>query len=59
MAQLLTQMDGVARAAGQRFVARLRAGRDGIGAAVSIGVAQLQEFGELRLTTGTRLHQAW
>lgn len=42
----------------QRFVACLSAGRDGIGAAAPLRVAQLQEFGERRLAAGTRLHQA-
>lgn len=58
VAQLLTQMDGVAGAAGQRFVARLSTGGDGVRAALSFRVAQLQEFGQWRLTTGTCLHQA-
>lgn len=62
MAQILTQMDGVTGATGQGFVARLSTGRDGIRAALSFRVAQFQEFGEWRLTTGTGLHQgrgAW
>lgn len=58
VAELLTQMDGVAGAAGQRFVARLSTGRDGIRAASSLGVAQLQEFGQQRLAAGARLQQA-
>lgn len=58
MAQLLTQMDDVAGAAGQGLFARLSTGGDGIGAASSLRVAQLQEFGQRRLTAGTRLHQA-
>lgn len=58
VAQVLTQMDGVAGAAGQGFVARLPTGGDGIRAALSFRVAQLQEFGQRRLTAGTRLHQA-
>lgn len=59
MAQLLAQMDDVTRAAGQGFVAGLPAGGDGIGAAPSLRVAQLQEFCQRRLTAGTRIHQAW
>lgn len=58
VAHLLTHVDGVAGAAGQWFVARLSAGGDGIRAALSFRVAQLQEFGERGLTAGTRLHQA-
>lgn len=59
MAQLLTQMDGVAGSTGQRFVARLPTGGDGIGAAPPFRIAQVQEFGQRCLTAGTRLHQAW
>lgn len=62
MAQILTQMDGVAGATGQGFVAGLSTGGDGIEAASSFRVAQLQEFAQWRLTAGTRLHQvrgAW
>lgn len=58
MAQLVTQVDGVAGATGQRFVARLPTGGDGIRAALSIRVAQFEEFSQRRLTAGTRLHQA-
>lgn len=47
-----------AGATGQRFVARLSTGWDGIRAASSFGVAQFQEFGQRRLAAGTRLHQA-
>lgn len=47
-----------AGATGQRLAARLAAGRDGIRAAPALAVAQLQKFGQRRLATGTRLHQA-
>lgn len=47
-----------AGATGQRLVARLSTGGDGIRAAPSLRVTQLQQFGQLRLTAGTRLHQA-
>lgn len=42
---------------GQGFVARLPTGRNRVGAALSFCVAQLQEFEQLGLTTGTGLHQ--
>lgn len=58
MAQLLTQMNRVAGATGQRFAARLPAGGDRIRAALALAVAQLHEFGQRRLAAGTRLHQA-
>lgn len=58
VAQLVTQMDGVAGATGQGLVAGLSTGGDGIRADSSLRVAQLQEFGQWRLPAGTRLHQA-
>lgn len=58
MAQLITQVDGVAGATGQGFVAGLSTGGDGIRAAASLRVSQLQEFGQRGLSAGTRLHQA-
>ncbi len=48
-----------AGATGQRFVARLPTGGDGIGAASPFRVAQFQKFDQRCLTAGTRLHQAW
>lgn len=58
VAQLVTKVDRVAGATGQGFVACLSTGGDGIRAALSFRVAQFQEFGQRRLTAGTRLHQA-
>lgn len=58
VAQLVTQMDGVAGATGQGLVAGLSTGGDGVRAASSLSVTQLQEFGQRRLTAGARLHQA-
>lgn len=52
MAQLLTDVDGLAGAAGQRLAAGLATGGDGVGAAAAFGVAQLQELGQGRLPTG-------
>lgn len=43
---------------GQGFAAGLSTGGDGIRAAFAFGITQFQEFGQWRLTTGTRLHQA-
>lgn len=56
--QILTQMDGVAGATGQGFVARLSTGGDGVGAAAPFRVAQFEEFAQWRLTAGTRFYQA-
>lgn len=47
-----------AGATGQGFVAGLSTGGDGIRAAASLRVSQLQEFGQRGLSAGTRLHQA-
>lgn len=54
---LIVSLCLTAGATGQGFVTRLSTGRDGIRAALSFGVAQFQQFGEWRLTTGTGLHQ--
>lgn len=44
---------------GQGSVACLPTGGDGISTVFTFGVAQLQEFSQRRLTTGTGLYQAW
>lgn len=43
---------------GQGSVACLPTGGDGVSTVLSIGVTQLQEFSQRRLTTGTGLYQA-
>lgn len=55
MTKFFTQMNHIAGATGQGFAACFPTGRDGVGAAPSFGLSQLQQFSERSLATGTGL----
>lgn len=57
VAKLITQMNCISVAAGQRLAADFAAGGNGVSAAPSLWIAKFQQLGQGRLPTGTAAYQ--